>query len=72
MKVFLKPKEGLKIPRPDNGRVLKAEGEIVEHSTFWRRRISDGDVIEVQGKVPETSQPDVSEKKLGDKKGGSK
>lgn len=72
MKIFLKPKAGLKIPRPDNGRELKAEGEEVIHSTFWRRRIADGDVIEVEGKVSEASQPESSEGKSGGKKGVSK
>lgn len=71
MKLFLKPKEGLKVPRPENGRELKAEGELVESSTYWRRRIIDGDVTEVSDKS-EASQPEVSESKSGGKKGGSK
>lgn len=64
MRIFVKPKEGAKIPRPENGRMLKPEGEEVDQSTYWRRRASDGDVT-----VTEVAQPvaPVIPKKKGDK-----
>lgn len=51
MNIFVKPKEGLKVLRPDNGRALDPAGEAVPKSTFWMRRIADGDVVEVAGKA---------------------
>lgn len=41
---FLIPKSGLKIRDPDSKAQLKAEGENKTITSFWRRRISDGDV----------------------------
>lgn len=71
MKIFLKPKDGLKVPRPDSGRALNPEGELLEHSTYWRRRLADGDVTEVEGKIiAEASQSAISEEKSSVKKGG--
>ena len=66
-KLFLKPKAGLKIPRPDTGRALAPEGEYVPKSTYWLRRIADGDVMEVADKV-EKPKVDASKAKEGGKK----
>lgn len=52
----IKPKEGLKIKRPDNGRYLNPEGEDVPKNTFWARRLADGDVVEVGAKAPAKSE----------------
>ncbi len=51
MNIFVKPKEGLKVLRPDNGRALDPAGEAVPKNTFWMRRIADGDVVEVASKA---------------------
>ena len=47
---FVKPKKGLKIPKPNTShlpkddRYLKADGEEVVWSGFWHRRQKDGDI----------------------------
>lgn len=46
--IYIKPvKAGMKIYKPDNT-VLKAEGELVEDNTFWRRCIRDNEVVIVK------------------------
>lgn len=48
--IKIKPaKEGNIIRHPGNMRPLSQEGEEVEHSSFWERRIKDGDVILIDG-----------------------
>ena len=48
-KKFLKPaREGLVCRDPVTKQPLNAEGEEKSMSTFWRRQIKDGDVVEVQ------------------------
>lgn len=43
-KILIKPKKKeLMIFKPDGTR-LKAEGELVEASTFWHRRLKDNEV----------------------------
>ena len=43
-RLFLKP-DGLKIPSPDHQGVdLPAGGDWVNTSTYWQRRLADGDV----------------------------
>lgn len=41
----LQPAEGLVVRKPD-GRLLPPKGELVEMSSFWQRRLNDGDVVE--------------------------
>lgn len=60
MKIFVKPKAGLKVPNPYNGRALSAEGEVVEKNTYWARRAKDGDVV-----VTEVAAPKSKEEKGG-------
>ncbi|UEX76990.1 DUF2635 domain-containing protein [Sediminicurvatus halobius] len=44
---YLKPRDGLQVRKPD-GRVLAAEGERVALTSYWRRRLRDGDVVEAR------------------------
>lgn len=44
--MFVKPRDGLKILRPDTRTVLLTSGEHVPKTSFWLRRLKDGDVIE--------------------------
>ena len=48
MKTYLKPKEGLKVRDAQRGDHLPPEGREVELDRYWRRRIADGDVVEVR------------------------
>ena len=43
---FLRPAERVKVRRPD-GRHLADKGESVTMDTYWQRRLSAGDVVEV-------------------------
>lgn len=43
----LKPAPGCNVRKPDRSH-LAADGEAVEMSSYWHRRIADGDVIEVE------------------------
>ena len=42
--MFVKPKKGLKILRPDTNTVLMECGEDVPKTGFWLRRVKMGDV----------------------------
>ena len=44
MDMFVKPKKGLKILRPDTRTVLSEVGEHVPKTSFWLRRLKQGDV----------------------------
>ena len=47
--VKLKPsKKGLKVHNPATKLFLKEDGEHVSNSTYWRRRLKCGDVVEVR------------------------
>lgn len=37
-KVTYRPVNGLKVPNPETGKHLKAGGELVEDSGYWRRQ----------------------------------
>lgn len=41
----IKPKAGLKLRFPGIKRYVNPEGEFVEWSSYWHRRLLDGDVI---------------------------
>ena len=51
---FLIPKEGLKVADPRGG-YLSPDGARVELSSYWRRRLNSGDVVE--GKEPKPAAP---------------
>ncbi len=50
--VTLKPAAGTRV-RKEDGSLLAAAGEPVTLSTYWRRRLADGDVVP----VPKTAKP---------------
>lgn len=43
--VFVRPREGLKVPDPDRGDFLPPEGRQVPLESFWKRRLNCGDVF---------------------------
>ena len=57
--MFVKPRKGMKILRPDTGTVLLECGEHVPKTSFWIRRLKDEDVSIVE--TPKKSAP-VSKK----------
>lgn len=46
MKMYVIPKSGFKIPDPSLNDHLPPEGRNVEKTTYWIRRLRDGDVTE--------------------------
>jgi hypothetical protein len=51
--VTLKPTAGRHL-RKENGQILAVGGETVIATSYWLRRLNDGDVVEV---IPEDSKP---------------
>lgn len=47
MELYLKPAPGLVIKKPD-GSKLAADGEKVPRTSFWLKRLADGDVLPVE------------------------
>lgn len=63
MKICIKPKDGLKIVKPETGLHLKAEGEHVIQSTYWLKRLAEGDVILIEEKETQTKLESPKSKK---------
>ncbi|EOM8258857.1 DUF2635 domain-containing protein [Escherichia coli] len=49
--MFVKPNNGLSVRCPVKGISLPKEGAEVPDNTFWRRRLSDGDVTLAKSKA---------------------
>lgn len=45
-KVFIKPTTGRVVPHPERGGFLAEQGEEVDLTPYWQRRINDGDVVQ--------------------------
>ena len=58
--MYLKPKEGLSVPDLERRDMLPAAGREVTPSTYWHRRIVDGDVEEA-GAPPPVEEPAPSQ-----------
>jgi hypothetical protein len=56
MKIRVKPKEGLVVRDPKTKKALPKDGALVEETSFWIRRINDGDVSLIQD-VPKMKAP---------------
>lgn len=54
--LYLKPAPGLVIRKPD-GSKLAADGEKVPRTSFWLKRLADGDVLPVE--EAQTDKEDV-------------
>ena len=54
-RIFLKPKEGIKVRDPHTGNYLPEEGKEVELSSYWKRRMKDGDAVETKKPKKEKS-----------------
>ncbi|MDM5141737.1 DUF2635 domain-containing protein [Aeromonas bestiarum] len=55
MELYLKPAPGLVIKKPD-GSKLAAEGERVPRTSFWLKRLADGDVVNVKPAAKATNK----------------
>jgi hypothetical protein len=43
--LYLKPREGLTVREPRTKKPLPEYGKAVSSSSYWRRRLKDGDVV---------------------------
>lgn len=50
--MFIKPKEGLQIRDPEMKDFLPVDGREVSKTSYWVRRLRDGDVIESKPEKP--------------------
>lgn len=55
--MFLQPAPGRVVPDPERSDLLPAQGRDVPASTYWLRRVADGDVVMV-----DLSQKPVNQK----------
>ncbi len=60
MKMYVIPKSGFKIPDPSLNDHLPPEGRNVEKTTYWVRRLRDGDVTEKP--QPKPQQKNIAKK----------
>ena len=62
--MFVKPKEGLKILRPDTHTVLAKCGEHVPKTSFWLKRVKQKDVslIDIEEKKVSVKPSDKKKK----------
>ena len=61
----VRPVPGRLVFVPESGRPLSPEGERVELTPFWRRRLMDGDVEDVSPKNLSENSPSPLERGLG-------
>ena len=69
MKIFVKPNAGCTMYHPGTKVKLADEGEQVEMSPFWQRRINVGDVSVISQEKPQ-EQPKKSSGKKQESNGG--
>lgn len=54
----VKPNAGRQVPDPEKGGFLPPEGRAVEATTYWLRRLAEGDVVEVVSKPAKSKGAD--------------
>lgn len=61
--IHIKPRAGLRVPDPATGQPLPEDGARVADTSYWRRRIADGDaeIIKAQAEKPRRSQKTTEE-----------
>ena len=64
-KLTVKPAEGVNVRRVENGKHIDAKGELVPNNSFYRRRIKDGDLIDMN--ASEKAAAEKAPLKKGDK-----
>lgn len=53
-RIFIKPRDGLKVVDPATGQRLAPGGEWKDKSMHWLRRLADQDVVETTPTAPDT------------------
>lgn len=59
-KITVKPAEGRRVRIENGRRHIREEGEAVVPSTYYRRRLADGDLVEVDAVAADTEPAAVS------------
>lgn len=69
-RIKIRPKDGLKVPKPLSTTFLRAEGEDVEQTSYWIRRINEGavELVEESEKISPKEDPKDSEQEEPKKK----
>lgn len=57
----VKPVSGRQVPDPEKGGFLPPEGRAVEATTYWLRRLAEGDVAAVEPE-PKPAKPKGADK----------
>lgn len=57
------PKEGLKVPYPRERRFLPEKGAEVPASSYWIKRLQEGDIIEMKDEVKKESKSKATKTK---------
>lgn len=57
---LLKPANGLKVRHPNGGRHLDPDGETIEITAYWIRRLGAGDVVEAAPAKPAAKAPQAA------------
>lgn len=68
--IFVIPKEGSKIIDPLTRKPIHADGEHVEKTVYWQRRIMVGDVVVGTPKITEEPKQEVKEEQQFEDVGG--
>ena len=50
--LHIKPRDGVRVRDPHSGRALARAGEHKPRTTYWLRRLRDGDVIDLSAPAP--------------------
>lgn len=53
-KLKVKPAQGVNVRRVENGKHIDAKGEDVPNNSYYRRRIKDGDLIDINAAKSDT------------------
>jgi hypothetical protein len=53
-KLKVKPAPGVNVRRVENGKHIDAKGEDVPNNSYYRRRIKDGDLIDINAAKSDT------------------
>jgi hypothetical protein len=53
-KLKVKPREGVNVRRVESGKHIDAKGEDVPNNSYYRRRIKDGDLIDINAAKSDT------------------
>lgn len=63
MRAYVKPAPGMRIIDPASGYVMPDEGKEVVYTTFWHRRVMQGDCVLISEAPPLVTEVQASEVK---------